>query len=100
MFGIGITEILIILVIALIVLGPQKLPDIARALGRAVGEFKRATEEIRSTLDVEIEPETDWEALERRKALTKENQKKKQEPPPENREGLSGKDTSSKGEKA
>ncbi len=65
MFGIGITEILIILVIALIVLGPQKLPDIARALGRAVGEFKRATEEINSTLNVEIEPEG-WDSPERK----------------------------------
>lgn len=75
MFGIGITEILIILVIALIVLGPENLPNIARALGRAVGEFKRATEDIKSTFDVTIEPETDWEA-EEKKAIPKKAKEK------------------------
>ncbi len=54
MFGIGLPEILVILVIALIFIGPQKLPDIAKALGRAVGEFKRATEDIKSSIDVDI----------------------------------------------
>ena len=42
MFGIGPTELLVILVIALLVLGPQRLPDLARSLGKAIGEFKRA----------------------------------------------------------
>jgi TatA/E family protein of Tat protein translocase len=53
MFGVGIPEILIILVIALLVLGPQKLPEIAKALGRAMGEFKRATSELRETMDLD-----------------------------------------------
>jgi Tat protein translocase TatB subunit len=51
MFGIGFEELLLILVIALVVLGPDKLPDIARALGRAYAEFKRATDELKHTLD-------------------------------------------------
>jgi len=51
MFGIGFPELLLIMVIALIVVGPDKLPDIARALGRGYAEFKRATNELKETLD-------------------------------------------------
>ena len=43
MFGIGTPELLVILVVALIVLGPQRLPEIARALGKAMAELRRAT---------------------------------------------------------
>ena len=43
MFGIGMPEMLLILAIALIVIGPKKLPDLAKSLGRAFAEFKRAT---------------------------------------------------------
>jgi len=53
MFGIGMQELLLILVIALIVLGPKKLPDVAKALGRALNEFKRATSELKESLDVD-----------------------------------------------
>lgn len=47
MFGIGIPELVIILVIALIVIGPKKLPDLARSLGKGLAEFKRATEDFK-----------------------------------------------------
>ncbi|HOM28349.1 MAG TPA: Sec-independent protein translocase protein TatB [Deltaproteobacteria bacterium] len=47
MFGIGGQELLVILVIALIVLGPKNLPEIARTLGRAFGQFQRATDDIK-----------------------------------------------------
>lgn len=50
MFGIGITELLLILIVALIVLGPEKLPDLAKALGRAYSEFKRAGEELKKNI--------------------------------------------------
>jgi TatA/E family protein of Tat protein translocase len=46
-------ELIIILVIALIVIGPKKLPDLARALGKGLSEFKKATQEIKESLDFE-----------------------------------------------
>ena len=51
MFGIGTSELMIILAVGLIVIGPQKLPDLAKAIGRAVGEFRKATSEIKETLE-------------------------------------------------
>lgn len=55
MFGsIGMPELIIILVIALIIFGPRKLPELGRSLGRSIGEFKKASNELRSTLDEEI----------------------------------------------
>lgn len=49
MFGIGFPELMLILAIALIVIGPKRLPDVAKALGRGLGEFKRATDEMKET---------------------------------------------------
>ena len=54
---IGMPELVIILVIALIVFGPRKLPELGRSLGRSIGEFKRASNELRNTLDEEIRME-------------------------------------------
>ena len=51
---IGFPEMLIILVVALIVFGPRKLPELGRSLGRSLSEFKRASNELRHTLDQEI----------------------------------------------
>lgn len=56
MFGMGMPEILLILAIALIVIGPKKLPDIAKALGKAMGEFKRATSELKDSISLEDPP--------------------------------------------
>ncbi len=53
MFNIGLPELLIILAIALIVFGPNKLPELARAFGRAMREFKKATEEVKESFEAE-----------------------------------------------
>ncbi len=50
MFGIGVTELGIILVVALLVFGPKRLPELARTLGRGMGEFRRASNELRQSL--------------------------------------------------
>jgi len=58
MFGsIGMPELIIIFVIALIIFGPRKLPELGRSLGRSLSEFKRASNELRQTLDEEIRVE-------------------------------------------
>lgn len=54
MFGLGVSELLLIAAIALIFIGPQKLPDLARALGRGFAEFKRATDEMKGSFAEEI----------------------------------------------
>ena len=55
MFGpLGTPELLLIAVIALFIFGPRKLPELMRSLGKSVGEFKRASNELRHTLDEEI----------------------------------------------
>ncbi|MBW2603049.1 MAG: twin-arginine translocase subunit TatB [Deltaproteobacteria bacterium] len=55
MFGIGMPEMLLIFAIALIVIGPKKLPDLAKSLGRAFAEFKRATSELKESLEIDSE---------------------------------------------
>jgi len=49
MFGFGFPELLLIMAIALVVIGPKRLPDLARALGRGFAEFKRATDELKTS---------------------------------------------------
>ena len=58
MFGsIGMPELIIIFVIALIIFGPRKLPELGRSLGRSLSEFKRASNELKNTLEEEIRVE-------------------------------------------
>ncbi len=73
MFGIGMTELIIILAIALLVIGPEKLPELARTLGKGLSEFKKTAEDFRNSIHedvmVEEEPEEDEEIVRIRNLL-------------------------------
>ncbi|PKN42316.1 MAG: twin-arginine translocase subunit TatB [Deltaproteobacteria bacterium HGW-Deltaproteobacteria-18] len=55
MFGIGSTELIVILIVALIVIGPAKLPEMAKSLGKALGEFRRVSTDVKRTIEMEAE---------------------------------------------
>ena len=55
--SVGTTELLVILVVALIVVGPRKLPELGRSLGRSLNEFKRASDDLKRTWEKEVEAE-------------------------------------------
>ena len=55
MFGIGSTELIVILIVALIIIGPAKLPEMARSLGKALGEFRRVSTDVKRTIEMEAE---------------------------------------------
>ncbi len=86
MFGIGTTELLIIMLVALIVLGPTKLPGIARSLGKALGEFRRVTTDVQRTLNLEaakIEEDEKQKSKPKADAKTKPQEQDAPVPPPE-----------------
>lgn len=66
MFGpIGMPELIIILVIALIIFGPRKLPELGKSLGRSLNEFKKASTDLQNTLEQEIRIEEQKEQKEK-----------------------------------
>ena len=56
MFGIGMPELLVILGLALLLIGPKKLPQLAKSLGKTMGELRKASDDIKDTISEEIEP--------------------------------------------
>jgi sec-independent protein translocase protein TatA len=73
MFGpIGMPELIIILVIALIIFGPRKLPELGKSLGRSLNEFKRASTDLQNTLEQEIRLEEQKERQAKEQAKEKE----------------------------
>jgi len=77
MFGLGMPEILVILVVALVVLGPKRLPELARTLGKAMAEFRRQSSDIMEDFQHQMRVEDD--AVQRAKA--KPPSPPKDEPP-------------------
>lgn len=74
MFGIGFPELLMVMVLALVVIGPKRLPDIARALGRGFTEFKRATDDLKTTFQEEVRTdEIKQQLIKEGKAFTSNN---------------------------
>jgi len=69
---VGMPELVIILVIALIIFGPRKLPELGKSLGRSLNEFKRASHDLQNSLEQEIKLEEQKEAREKVAAQTTE----------------------------
>jgi len=55
MFGVGTSELLIIFLVALLVIGPSKLPEVARALGKALAEFRKVSTDVKRQIDLEVQ---------------------------------------------
>ena len=69
MFGIGLNEMIIITVIALIVIGPKQLPEVARMLGKLITNFKRATFDLRTAIADEVDSQADLSAIKEMKSV-------------------------------
>ena len=72
MFGIGLAELTLILVLGLLVLGPQRLPEVARTVGRLYGQLRRASEEFQRTIRQDLDTIERQEDAHKNKAVTDE----------------------------
>ncbi|RLA84932.1 MAG: twin-arginine translocase subunit TatB [Deltaproteobacteria bacterium] len=93
MFGIGSTELLVIFILALLILGPKKIPELARSIGRTLGELRRTADELRETIEEEVEPLKDEIPTEQFRKMIEEGME-------EGKEEEKGKKEESGGEKA
>ena len=73
MFGVGFPELVVILAVALIVLGPQRLPEVARMVGRAYGQLRRASEEFQHTIRQDLAALERQEDANRNQAIAQES---------------------------
>lgn len=82
MFGLGVPELVIILVIALVIFGPKKLPEIGQALGKGIREFKKGTQDIQKDLEsavkMEDEPKAETKPKADESAKTEKSEKKEE----------------------
>ncbi len=72
MFGVGLPELLVIMVLGLLVLGPQRLPEVARTIGRLYGQLRRASEEFQRTIRQDLAALERQEDVNRNKAVADE----------------------------
>jgi TatA/E family protein of Tat protein translocase len=82
MFGLGIPELMVIFVIALVVFGPKRLPDLGKALGRGIAEFKKASQEVKDSIESEMrnaEQSIDVAKIEAAEKERQEKEKKEKE---------------------
>ena len=59
MFGIGFPELIVILVLALVIIGPKKLPELGRSIGRGIAELRRMSEDLKGTIEENLNPKED-----------------------------------------
>lgn len=69
MFGLSMTEFILIVVLALVVIGPKRLPDIAKSIGKAYGEFKRTMNDLKQSVNVDINDTSKPSAAQRHQEL-------------------------------
>lgn len=79
MFGLGLPEVAVILVIVLLMFGPKKLPELAKSLGKGINEFKRATREFKSEIDSHESAPKQPHQIENQAHVTPSHEEKKSE---------------------
>jgi Tat protein translocase TatB subunit len=83
MFGIGMPEMILILAVALIVIGPKKLPDLAKSMGRALGEFRKAATDFKESMEIDTQLKDVKKAFDTKELMAKPESKSSADSPPE-----------------
>jgi sec-independent protein translocase protein TatA len=101
MFGLGVPELIVIFVIALLVFGPKKLPDLGKSIGRAMAEFKKASDDFQDSVKTEmreVEKQVDLEEVKKLGKIDLSTESAYQEPTKTAEEGQSTDQTGESGE--